>query len=102
MFEPLVAGQKQTQSLSNSSARVEHKMLKQLERAQSQQASERQQYAYEQPPQTAKQQRKIISGDRAKHQYEQHKIENQVSQGVEGGRSKCEACMKPVKSKQLD
>ena len=54
------------------------------------------------PPQTAKQQRKIVLGDTAKHQNEQQKIENQVSQGVEGGCSKCEACTKPVKATQLD
>ena len=83
-------------------ARLSLDLFLAVERIQSQQASEMQQYAYEQPPQTAKQQRNMVSGDRAKHQYEQRKIENQVSQGVEGGCSKCEARMRPVKSKQLD
>ena len=65
--------------------KIESALVLAVERIQSQQASERQQYAYEQPPQTAEQ-----------------KKENQVLQGVEGGCSKCEARVKPVKAKQLD
>ena len=72
MFERLVADDSNTKY---SASVVYIKTLKQIEQAQIQ-------YAYEQPPRTAKQQRSVVSGDRAKHQYEQQKIANQVLQRV--------------------